>query len=121
MKYSPDTISELARRLVGEHTRADLRRILDALESTDEQKALRNAPARDVMFNHKIHTNPRADAWAAYFAAVYPDCNVPQDVMLGWFANAMMAMHDYLNGGGPINGDHAQFLQDRAIDKARES
>jgi len=103
------------------HAAQVINEFVEALESTDEQKALRNAPARDVTFNHEIHTNPRADAWAAYFAAVYPDCNVPQDVMLGWFANAMMAMHDYLNGGGPINGDHAQFLQDQAIDEARGS
>jgi hypothetical protein len=33
--------------------------------------------------------------------------------MIGWFANAMMAMHDHLKGGGPLNGDHAQFLLDQ--------
>jgi hypothetical protein len=31
--------------------------------------------------------------------------------MLGWFANAMMAMHDHLVlKGNPINGDHAEFM-----------
>jgi hypothetical protein len=33
--------------------------------------------------------------------------------MLGWFANAMMAMHDHIMlKGQPINGDHAQYLVD---------
>ena len=73
----------------------------------------------DAAHDLSILANPRADAWADYFAKVYPGCNVPKDVMLGWFANAMMAMHDFLKGGGPINGDHAQFLQDKAIDEAR--
>ena len=72
-------------------------------------------------WDYSLHTNPSAQAWAEAFAKMYPTCNVRHDVMIGWFANAMMAMHDYLNGGGPINGDHAQFLQDKAIDEARGS
>ena len=35
--------------------------------------------------------------------------------MTAWFANAMMAMHDHLVlKGNPINGDHAQYLLDKA-------
>jgi hypothetical protein len=34
--------------------------------------------------------------------------------MLGWFSNAMMAMHDFLKGGSRINGDPAQHLIDQA-------
>lgn len=70
-------------------------------------------------WDYSLHTNPSAQAWAEAFSKMYPTCNVRHDVMIGWFANAMMAMHDYLKGGGPINGDHAQFLQDKAIDEAR--
>jgi len=70
-------------------------------------------------WDYSLHTNPSAQAWAEAFAKMYPTCNVRHDVMIGWFANAMMAMHDYLKGGGPINGDHAQFLQRKAIDEAR--
>lgn len=33
--------------------------------------------------------------------------------MVGWFANAMMAMHDHILKIGPLNGDHAQFLMDQ--------
>lgn len=72
-------------------------------------------------WDYSLHTNPSAQAWAEAFSKMYPTCNVRHDVMIGWFANAMMAMHDYLKGGGPINGDHAQFLQDKAIDEARGS
>jgi hypothetical protein len=53
-------------------------------------------------YDMSIHTNPRADAWVAFFRQCNPDCNVPDDVMLGWFANAMMAMHDHLTGAGPF-------------------
>lgn len=65
-------------------------------------------------YDMSIHTNPSAKAWADFFRVTYPECNVADDIMLGWFANAMMAMHDHLNGGGPLNGDHAQFLIDQA-------
>lgn len=57
-----------------------------------------------------IHTNPDAMAWTKFFRECNPDCNVPDDLMLGWFANAMMAMHDYLTGSKPLNGDHAQWM-----------
>ncbi|MDE2021157.1 MAG: hypothetical protein KGJ13_12545 [Patescibacteria group bacterium] len=59
-----------------------------------------------------IHSNPDAMAWVKFFRERNPDCNVTDDVMLGWFANSMMAMHDFLKGGGPINGDHAQHIVD---------
>lgn len=65
-------------------------------------------------YDMSIHQNPDAQAWAKFFLECNPDCNVPDDVVVGWFANAMMAMHDHLNGGGPINGDHAQFLTDQS-------
>jgi len=47
----------------------------------------------------------------SFFRETHPDCNVPDDLMLGWFANAMMAMHDHLMlKGAAINGDHAEFM-----------
>jgi hypothetical protein len=42
-----------------------------------------------------IHDNPDALAWARFFRETNPDCNVDDNTMLGWFANAMMAMHDH--------------------------
>jgi len=51
--------------------------------------------------------------WTKYFRQKNPNCNIDDDVMLGWFANAMMAMHDHIMlRGQPINGDHAQWLVD---------
>lgn len=49
-------------------------------------------------YDLSIHTNPDAMAWTKFFRETNPDCNVPDDVMFGWFANAMMAMHDHLMG-----------------------
>ena len=45
-------------------------------------------------YDMSIHTNPDAAAWTKFFRETYPDCNVSDDVMHGWFANAMMAMYD---------------------------
>ena len=45
-------------------------------------------------YDMSIHTNPDARAWAKFFIECNPESNVPEDVMVTWFANAMMAMHD---------------------------
>jgi hypothetical protein len=65
-------------------------------------------------YDMTIHTNPDAMAWTRFFRECNPDCNVADDVMLGWFSNAMMAMHDHLAGNPILNGDHAQYLIDQA-------
>lgn len=45
-------------------------------------------------YDKSIHSNPSGDAWAKFYVETYPDADL--DTMRGWFANAMMAMHDYL-------------------------
>lgn len=67
-------------------------------------------------YDLSIHTNPDAMAWNKFFRETHPDCNVDDDIMLSWFANAMMAMYDHIHGV-PINGDHAQYLIDHAKDQ----
>lgn len=62
-------------------------------------------------YDTSIHTNPDAQAWAKFFMQTMkenPSIVLDESLMISWFANAMMAMHDHLKGGGPINGDHAQ-------------
>ena len=66
-------------------------------------------------YDLRIHQNPDARAWGKFFMEIYnKDPTVPLDEerMTAWFANAMMAMHDYLHGNRPINGDHLQWLLD---------
>jgi len=41
-----------------------------------------------------IHDNPDAKAWAEEFAKHFDSPDV--DTMIGWFANAIMAMHDHI-------------------------
>jgi hypothetical protein len=68
-------------------------------------------------YDMSIHTNPDAQAWAKFFAEKYTvwsedgvESNT-EELMIAWFANAMMAMHDHLVlQGNPINGDHAEFI-----------
>jgi hypothetical protein len=45
-------------------------------------------------YDMSIHTNPDAMSWVKFFRESNPDCSVSDDLMLTWFANAMMAMHD---------------------------
>ena len=49
-------------------------------------------------YNMSIHANPDASAWAKFFMESNPDCGLDEGMMHGWFANAMMAMHDHLTG-----------------------
>lgn len=68
-----------------------------------------------MSYDTSIHTNPDAQAWAKFFMETMrknPSMVIDEELMIGWFSNSMMAMHDYLQGGGPINGDHAQWILD---------
>jgi len=52
-------------------------------------------------YDMKIHSNPDAQAWAKFFIhtkekAGWQIEDIDESLMLGWFSNAMMAMHDYL-------------------------
>jgi hypothetical protein len=47
-------------------------------------------------YDMRIHSNSSALAWTKFFREHNPECNLDDDVMLGWFANAMMAMHDHI-------------------------
>ncbi len=49
-----------------------------------------------VDYDRSIHSNRDARAWADLFVATYPGLADKHDIMLGWFANSMMAMHDSL-------------------------
>lgn len=64
----------------------------------------------DMDYDMSIHTNPDAMAWVKFFRGLNPDCNVSDDVMHGWFANAMMAMHDHLQGGVTVLPDGSAFV-----------
>jgi len=48
-------------------------------------------------YDQSIHTDPRAAAWATLYCETFPEAD--RDLMMGWFANAMMAMHDWLHNG----------------------
>jgi len=52
-------------------------------------------------YDMKIHSKPDAQAWAKFFIhtkekASWQIEDIDESLMLAWFANAMMAMHDYL-------------------------
>jgi hypothetical protein len=49
-------------------------------------------------YDMSIHTNPDAAAWAKFFmeSKNKNGWEVDEEVMRGWFANAMMAMHDFM-------------------------
>ena len=53
-------------------------------------------------YDMSIHTNPDAAVWARFFVKTNPDCGLDEGTMIGWFSNAMMAMHDHLTGQAPV-------------------
>ena len=76
--------------------------LLETLEDAraapvSEAKAQGDAWAPSVNdYDHSIHSNPDAREWADFFVATFPGLADKHDLMIGWFANAMMAMHDHL-------------------------
>ena len=52
-------------------------------------------------YDMSIHSNSSALAWTKFFRECCPDCNLDDDTMHGWFANAMMAMHDHIYQTSP--------------------
>lgn len=56
-----------------------------------------------------------ASKWAAAFCQMHPGTGLDEGMMIGWFANAMMAQVDFQDGCQPILcGDHAEWLLERA-------
>lgn len=57
-------------------------------------------------YDMSIHTNPDATAWARFYTQTREQFEASgrdgrfddEENMVGWFANAMMAMHDHLTG-----------------------
>jgi hypothetical protein len=52
-------------------------------------------------YDKSIHSNPDAQAWAKFFISTVEEQswrleNIDESLMTGWFANAMMAMHDHV-------------------------
>ena len=49
-------------------------------------------------YDMSIHTNPDAAAWAKFFmeSKNKHGWEVDEELMRAWFANAMMAMHDFM-------------------------
>ncbi len=45
-------------------------------------------------YDKNIHSNPDAMAWAKFYKETFPEADL--ETMHGWFANAMMAMHDHI-------------------------
>lgn len=55
-----------------------------------------------------------ATKWAEAFCQHNPEANVETDVMMGWFANAIMHALD-MERGTIINGEHAEYLLEKGL------
>jgi hypothetical protein len=64
-------------------------------------------------YDMRIHGNSSALAWTKFFREHNPECNLDDNVMLGWFANAMMAMHDHIYQTTQPEQDNIQYLLDQ--------
>jgi hypothetical protein len=67
-------------------------------------------------YDMSIHQNPDARAWAKFYMECKANSPDPssfddEDNMIGWFANAMMAMHDHITGQRPtVLPDGSAFI-----------
>lgn len=75
-----------------EHCGNIIRAALHSVEAEKESQWKASGYQYPVAMSH----NPDAKAWADFFMAIFPNCGADPDIMLGWFANAMMAMHDHI-------------------------
>jgi hypothetical protein len=73
-------------------------------------------------YDMSIHTNPDAMVWAKFF--VETTKNMDRDVfrdegyMVGWFADAMMAMYDHVTGTKTtVLDDGSAFVVDTVREK----
>jgi len=77
-----------------------------------------------VEYDRSIHYNPDAKAWADLFVQTFPGHAGQHDLMVGWFANAMMAMHDWLKAKEPApaahNPEHTLFNEIRISEPVNE-
>jgi len=69
-------------------------------------------------YDMKIHSNPDAQAWAKFFIqtkekASWQIEDIDESLMLGWFANAMMAMHDSQRTWVGLTDDEQSFIYDQ--------
>ena len=72
-----------------------------------------NAPwsPSGIDYDRSIHSNPDAKAWADMFVTTFPGLADKHELMIGWFANAMMAMHDFLKA--QLSGAASDVLAER--------
>jgi hypothetical protein len=69
-----------------------LNRALEVVRWADVERLKANPMPTD--YDRSIHANPDAHAWAKLFCETFPGSD--EGLMIGWFANAMMAMHDHI-------------------------
>ena len=74
-------------------------------------------------YDPMIHSSRDAAKWADLFVATFPGLADKRDTMLGWFANAMMAMHDSIKqerGGAVVVPEYPENSFDvrMAVQKA---
>jgi hypothetical protein len=87
-------------RLVRDYYTAPVHAIDISQERVDETAKCGHEPVVSD-YDKSIHSNPNAQAWAKFFMATVKEkewCidDIDEGLMLGWFANAMMAMHDHV-------------------------
>ena len=63
-------------------------------------------------YDMSIHSSADASDWAKFYKKTFPDAD--ESLMLGWFANAMMAMHDNLHREQiePLEAENAKLKKD---------
>lgn len=77
------------------------------------QKKPLNWDASGKEYDMSIHSNPDATAWADLFLETFPNCGADRGTMVGWFANAIMAMYDWKDRQqNPLSDDEIKQISE---------
>ena len=76
-----------------------------------------------MSYDMNIHSKPDAQAWARLFISMIEEQSlrledIDESLMIGWFANAMMAMHDHIKSQRTwvgLTDEETQTCWDKAV------
>ena len=87
-----------------------------------ELPAQKSNPPGGEDYDHSIHTNPDALAWAKFFKKTCTELDLQCDEswMHSWFANAMMAMHDWMMSNTVREEREKRIAAEAALESERK-
>ena len=107
----------------GEYTDETAQYMWEGWQAATESQGVEPWEPSGVDYDRAIHHNPDTKAWADLFVQTFPGQADQHDLMIGWFANAMMAMYDHVKNKEahpkPTGGGVPEGLTEKALELCR--